>query len=248
MIKAKISIPLVTKYLSVKLWVLMVLSGGAIQATNDPIVLTKSYVGIFAEEAVEQMIRYRIPASVILAQAIFESNCGQSALAKKSNNHFGIKCHLAWRGDTVVKTDDTFNECFRKYNSIEESYTDHSLFLKSRARYSFLFDLSITDYKGWCKGLKSAGYATFPGYAEELISIIEENKLYLYDKSEYVESEIKLNTKDQIINSKYVTGYFSIKDLVKCDALFTNERDVLIQSLDLVTEPVTEVLEDIVEK
>jgi hypothetical protein len=237
MIRVRISIPLITKNILIPVLILIAFYPCKSVATNDPVIATKSYVNWYAEHAIEQMVKFRIPASVILAQAIFESNCGQSALAQKSNNHFGIKCHLEWGGDTVVKTDDTLNECFRKYNSVEDSYTDHSMFLKSRARYSFLFELSVTDYKGWCKGLKQAGYATFPGYAEKLIEIIEENQLYKYDTYEKVDKKIQINTKDQIVGSKFKTGLFSLKDLVKCEALFVNERDMLIQSLQLQNGP-----------
>lgn len=240
MIRVKISIPLITKYALVNLMVVLAFNPLKSSASNDPVLVTRSYVNWYAEQAVEQMVKYRIPASVILAQAIFESNCGQSELALKSNNHFGIKCHLQWGGDTVVKTDDTLNECFRKYKSVEDSYTDHSLFLKSRARYSFLFDLPVTDYKSWCKGLKQAGYATFPGYAEKLIEIIEENKLYVYDTYEPVDKKIVVNTKDQIQGTKFKPLYFTLKDLVICEALFANEHDMLIQSLQLITEPANE--------
>ncbi|MBK9284184.1 MAG: glucosaminidase domain-containing protein [Sphingobacteriaceae bacterium] len=153
---------------------------------QPPLFKTPAYVHYFAEIAVQQMVEHKIPASVTLAQAICESNCGTSVLAKRGNNHFGIKCHVGWQGDTILKTDDEINECFRSYASARESYNDHSLFLKNRPRYSFLFNIAINDYKAWCNGLKQAGYATFNGYAEELIRLIEENKLFEIDGYEYL--------------------------------------------------------------
>jgi uncharacterized FlgJ-related protein len=122
-------------------------------------------------------MEYRIPSSIIIAQGILESNSGNSVLAKKANNHFGIKCHDTWNGEKIYMDDDASNECFRSYSSVEESYKDHSEFLKNGKRYQFLFTYSIDDYKNWAYGLKKAGYATNPEYAEQLIKIIEELKL-----------------------------------------------------------------------
>lgn len=141
----------------------------------------KNYVEQYKELAIEQMVRFKIPASVTLAQAIKESSCGTSELASKSNNHFGIKCHLEWGGNSVRYDDDSTNECFRKYDKIEDSFLDHSMFLVSRYRYNSLFELKIQDYVGWCLGLKSAGYATAPNYANDLLYIIETYQLYEYD-------------------------------------------------------------------
>lgn len=138
----------------------------------------KKYRGI----AVEEMKHYRIPASITLAQGLLESGAGKSTLARKSNNHFGIKCGGSWDGPTVRHDDDARNECFRAYRHAEESYRDHSKFLRSRARYASLFRLKITDYKGWARGLKEAGYATDPNYANRLINIIELYELYRYDE------------------------------------------------------------------
>lgn len=214
----------------------MVIIGGRICAGKDPIKVTQSYIVWYAEEAVEQMIKYHIPASVTLAQAIFESKCGNSTLAKKSNNHFGIKCHTAWVGDTVIKTDDTLNECFRKYSSVEDSYTDHSLFLQSRNRYQHLFKLSVTDYKGWCRGLKAAGYATFSGYADELIKIIEENKLYLFDRYERVTNLSKTIPIEKIRKSKLTLNDFTLKDLAKTGSLFISEKRFDMKLLSLIID------------
>ena len=130
------------------------------------------YINQWKDVAVEQMHEYGIPASITMAQGILESSYGNSMLATKANNHFGIKCH-DWDGASVFKDDDKKNECFRKYNNARESFKDHSIFLSSRSRYSFLFELSTTDYKGWAKGLKKAGYATNPKYPKLLIELLE---------------------------------------------------------------------------
>ncbi|MDR0894330.1 MAG: glucosaminidase domain-containing protein [Prevotellaceae bacterium] len=139
------------------------------------------YIHKYAPFAIEQMKMYHIPASITLAQGILESGAGMSALARNSNNHFGIKCHSNWRGRSVRYTDDAPNECFRAYSNVYDSYEDHSRFLKQGARYAFLFSLKITDYKAWARGLKKAGYATDPSYANRLITIIEDYELYKYD-------------------------------------------------------------------
>ena len=136
----------------------------------------KKYRGI----AVDEMKHYRIPASITLAQGLLESGAGKSLLARKSNNHFGIKCGGSWDGPSVRHNDDAPNECFRAYKHARDSYRDHSKFLRSGARYAFLFRLKITDYEGWAKGLKKAGYATDSRYATRLINIIE-----LYDLDQY---------------------------------------------------------------
>ena len=127
------------------------------------------------------MMEYRIPASIILAQGIYESNAGRSPLSTEANNHFGIKCHKDWTGNTFTQDDETKNECFRKYSNPEESFRDHSLYLSRQDRYKPLFNLEITDYKGWANGLKSCGYATNPLYAAHLIKTIEDYRLYQFD-------------------------------------------------------------------
>ena len=139
------------------------------------------YIKKYAPLAVEQMKRHKIPASITLAQGLLESGAGKSRLARQSNNHFGIKCH-GWKGRKVYHDDDAKDECFRAYRKVEDSYEDHSEFLTKGARYAFLFKLKVTDYKGWAKGLKKAGYATDPSYANRLISIIEDYELYKYDR------------------------------------------------------------------
>ena len=128
---------------------------------------------------------YRIPASITLAQGIYESNAGKSRLATEANNHFGIKCHKEWTGKTFIQDDETKNECFRKYDNPEESFRDHSYFLTQRDRYKDLFKLDITDYKGWASGLKEAGYATNPQYPEKLINTIETFSLNKFDVADF---------------------------------------------------------------
>lgn len=141
----------------------------------------QEYISKYKDIAVEQMLKHDIPASITLAQGLLESGAGRSSLATRGNNHFGIKCH-DWTGATIYKDDDERNECFRVYKNVRDSYEDHSLFLK-RKRYSQLFSLRRTDYKGWAKGLKSCGYATNPQYATRLIDIIETYNLDKYDKA-----------------------------------------------------------------
>lgn len=150
------------------------------------------YISKYSGLAVEQMRLHKVPASITLSQGLLESGAGYSELARKSNNHFGIKCGRSWRGRTVKHDDDARNECFRAYSNPRDSYEDHSEFLRKGARYAFLFNLNITDYKGWARGLKKAGYATDPSYANRLITIIEDYDLYKYDtKGTFSERKIK---------------------------------------------------------
>lgn len=153
--------------------------------------ITEQYILDWHEVAQSEMLEYGIPASITLAQGILESGSGQSKLAKEANNHFGIKCHLDWEGDRVYHDDDEDDECFRKYDKAEDSFRDHSLFLKERSRYATLFDLKAHDYKSWAKGLKKAGYATNPKYAHLLIDLIERYDLHKYD----VRAVIRTNPK-----------------------------------------------------
>ncbi|MBR2261618.1 MAG: glucosaminidase domain-containing protein [Paludibacteraceae bacterium] len=154
------------------------------------------YIQKYAPIAVVKMQEHKIPASITLAQGILESGAGQSELAKKSNNHFGIKCHDDWTGDKVYHDDDKKHECFRKYKSVELSYEDHSQFLMKN-RYKKLFELETTDYKGWAKGLKECGYATAPDYAKKLINLIETYELYKYDTGEA--SIVQTDTNDSTL-------------------------------------------------
>ena len=153
-----------------------------------PMVLTaqritpEEYIQTYKDIAMREMRDHKIPASITLAQGLLESGAGNSALAREAKNHFGIKCHKGWEGKTYIMDDDEENECFRKYNNAEESFVDHSLFLTTRNRYAALFDLDITDYEGWARGLKAAGYATNPKYAQLLI-----DRIKLYDLAKYDE-------------------------------------------------------------
>jgi LysM repeat protein len=151
-------------------------------AQDEPRLTAEEYIAQFKEAAIADMKKTGVPASITMAQGMFESDYGNSSLAKVAKNHFGVKCHKDWGGDTYYMDDDAPNECFRKYTSVEESYDDHSNFLRTRDRYKFLFDLPIDDYKGWAKGLKQAGYATNPVYADKLIEIIERYNLQVLDQ------------------------------------------------------------------
>lgn len=144
----------------------------------------QAYIGQYKDLAIAEMLKYNIPASITLAQGLLESNAGRSDLSVKGNNHFGIKCH-DWLGATTYHDDDARNECFRAYRDVYESFEDHSKFLAKQPRYSKLFHLKRTDYKGWAHGLKSCGYATSPTYAKKLIDIIELYKLHNYDKASH---------------------------------------------------------------
>jgi LysM repeat protein len=150
--------------------------------TREPVRSVSDYVNLYKNLAISEMKRTGIPASITLAQGIIESDCGRSKLAREANNHFGIKCHKDWTGPTIKHDDNANNECFRKYPKAEESYYDHSDFLKAGSRYSFLFNNSSTDYKAWAYGLKKAGYATNPDYANMLIRTIEGNNLSAFDQ------------------------------------------------------------------
>lgn len=165
----------------------------------------EEYIENYKELAMREMERTNIPASITLAQGILESGDGNSRLARKGNNHFGIKCH-DWKGKTIREDDDEKNECFRKYKSVEQSYRDHSDFLVNRSRYADLFKLSPTDYKGWAKGLKKAGYATNPIYAEKLIKLIEENELYKYDQMVLAQTGGKTRKMPSFATAEYAGG------------------------------------------
>lgn len=146
------------------------------------------YIEKYKDLAIKNMRDHKIPASITLAQGLLESDDGNSLLASKYNNHFGIKCHSSWSGKRTYKDDDTQKECFRVYPSVQDSYDDHSVFLH-KPRYAKCFELEITDYKNWALELKKAGYATNPKYPQLLVDIIEENELYRYDKEALGESK-----------------------------------------------------------
>ena len=151
-----------------------------------------NYINQYKDIAIEQMHKYHIPASITLAQGLLESGAGKSELAQKANNHFGIKCH-SWDGKRIYHDDDKKRECFRVYKSAKDSYEDHSIFLSTGSRYAFLFKYSETDYVAWARGLKRAGYATSPTYADKLIDIIERYNLDQYDR-------IQQSSKPKVLN------------------------------------------------
>ncbi|MEI8202711.1 MAG: glucosaminidase domain-containing protein [Bacteroidota bacterium] len=206
-------------------------NASAQNSTYDEMV--NAYVNQFKDIAVKKMKDYKIPASITLAQGIIESGCGKSDLATEANNHFGIKCHKDWTGETFYKDDDTKNECFRKYKNAEESYNDHSLFLSTRDRYAFLFDLEVTNYKAWATGLKQAGYATNPKYAETLINLIEKYKLNAYDDGSVAQNQTKpaakkdakKDTKPKVIKkTKPISTQVDMDDFESISIGFNNRR------------------------
>lgn len=155
-----------------------------LESTSKTVVyaeVVNAYVLEFKETAKDNMKRHGIPASITLAQGILESGAGKGTLCVNANNHFGIKCHKDWTGESVYHDDDAAGECFRKYERAAESYNDHSLFLTTRGRYASLFELPKGDYKAWAHGLKAAGYATDPKYPDKLIGLIERYELAKYD-------------------------------------------------------------------
>ena len=169
-----------TEYLLIPiLFLLFIFSSFTASFAQTP----EAYIQKYSSVAQDQMRKYGIPASITLAQGILESGSGKSKLASEANNHFGIKCHDTWSGATMHIDDDAPNECFRKYKSVEQSFEDHSIFLK-KPRYEELFVLEITDYKGWAQGLKKCGYATSPTYAKSLIDLIEKYELTQFDTEE----------------------------------------------------------------
>ncbi|MFY7943115.1 MAG: glycoside hydrolase family 73 protein [Crocinitomicaceae bacterium] len=165
----------------------------------------------FEQIALNHQLEFHIPASITLAQGILESNSGNSVLAKKANNHFGIKCHANWNGEKIYMDDDAANECFRSYSSAEESYQDHSEFLKNGKRYQFLFSYSVDDYKNWAYGLKKVGYATNPEYAELLIKIIEELNLNKSGDSKKLVSSNKPNLSIEIQTHSNDVNFIVVK-------------------------------------
>ena len=157
----------------------------------------QKYIDEWAATAVREMYRSGVPASITLAQGILESRSGLSALAAEGNNHFGIKCHSDWKGKTMKVDDDRKGECFRVYSSADESFRDHSDFLRYQNRYKFLFDYASTDYESWAYGLKQAGYATDPAYPSKLIKIIEDYGLAKYDKMTQAQAQAQAQTQTQ---------------------------------------------------
>ena len=188
------------------------------------------YIANYKEVAMNNMKNYGIPASIILAQGILESGAGRGSLAINANNHFGIKCHNDWTGESVRQDDDTEQECFRKYNDPAESFKDHAVFLSGRNRYASLFDLPKGDYEAWARGLRAAGYATDPRYPEKLISYIERYNLQQFDKQvlgrNYVEKELK-NT----ANAREQKSFFY--EVQKGDTLYSISKKFNVAVEDL---------------
>lgn len=197
--------------------------------TND---IVTNYVLQYKDIAMNNMKAYGIPASIILAQGILESGAGRGDLAVSANNHFGIKCHADWTGDTVKHDDDSSQECFRKYNKVAESYRDHALFLTGKGRYASLFELDKDDYKAWAKGLRKAGYATDSQYPDKLISYIERYNLAQYDAQvlgiKYTPMENQ-NTRVIAMSSRN-DGYYEVQ---KGDTLYSISKkyNLLVEDL-----------------
>ena len=202
----------------------------------------EEYIDRYQLLAIEEMKRSGIPASITMAQACLESSNGNSTLSTKSNNHFGIKCKSTWTGKTVRHDDDERNECFRKYNTVEESYIDHSDFLMNNPRYYFLFQLPPEDYVGWAHGLKQAGYATAPDYAQRLLKIIDENQLFRLDYKMTNEQLASLKhtkpRKKEVLNNIVINPYQSHQIILRNDlkTVVANEGDtyeILAQEVGL---------------
>ena len=176
------------------------------------------YIQKYKDVAISEMNTYGIPASITLAQGILESGNGESRLAVDGNNHFGIKCHNNWKGETITVDDDEKGECFRKYLNVGDSYRDHSLFLRERSRYEFLFSYKRTNYKKWARGLKNAGYATNPKYATLLINIIKKYNLSKYDNLNNDERKIFFSN---VYGAPYLLGfginYFNSATFIDCN-------------------------------
>lgn len=208
---------------------LFIVSTGFVLPSKEVKYTPAQYIEMYKDDAITEMKRAGVPASITLAQGMLESGYGNSELARKANNHFGIKCHSDWNGPIYRVDDDKKDECFRKYKSVLDSYKDHSDFLKGKKRYASLFELKITDYKGWCKGLKAAGYATNPKYANLLIDMIERYNLNEFDdpkayekqkkSKEEVTKTSKRKNKKPLINTEEGSDDFEIEYQPKSDIL-----------------------------
>lgn len=217
-------------HLHFKFVLLFIFGAGGLLAQER--ISTEAYIEIYKDVAIKKMKEYKIPASITLAQGILESGSGNSSLARKANNHFGIKCHKGWSGKTYIMDDDEKNECFRKYKHAADSYRDHSLFLTQRGRYSFLFEYDITDYKKWALGLKKAGYATNPKYPDLLIRIIERHNLDQYDKKggkgKVKDKEKDTDIHEQIFIAPDISGFANAGISPKGRTLLENNGKKLI--------------------
>ncbi|MEJ2584726.1 MAG: glucosaminidase domain-containing protein [Robiginitalea sp.] len=209
----------------------------------------EEYIETFAEIAQFEMKTYGIPASITLAQGLLESGFGRGELTRKTNNHFGIKCHTGWEGDYAQHDDDERGECFRKYNHPMHSFRDHSLFLTTRSRYASLFDLPKHNYKAWARGLKKAGYATDRHYPQKLIQLIERYQLYRFDAEvlggdyaalpeiaggDYLTYRVKKGDTLYAISRRY---YLSVEELMRLNGLQNSALNIG-QVLKVPTEKV----------
>jgi flagellum-specific peptidoglycan hydrolase FlgJ len=193
----------------------------------------EAYIQTFSSIAIAEMKTYGIPASITLAQGLLESGYGKGELTRKTNNHFGIKCHTGWEGDFERHDDDARGECFRKYNHPMYSFRDHSIFLSSRSRYASLFELRPDDYKAWAKGLKSAGYATDRKYPQKLISLIERYGLDQYDQKalgrerpgspDYVTHRVQAGDTLYALSRKY---RMSVEELMRLNGMDSSHLSV----------------------
>jgi flagellum-specific peptidoglycan hydrolase FlgJ len=190
------------------------------------------YIDTYKDIAISEMKRTGVPASITLAQGMLESDFGRSRLSKEGNNHFGIKCHNGWDGATIYHDDDKKNDCFRRYTNPKESYSDHSDFLKSGSRYSFLFNLPPTDYKAWAYGLKKAGYATNPNYANLLIKKIEDYQLYAFDQALSAQKSKKNEDETKRNRSRTEKASKELKEPVKVSAMNMPDEASLLASAD----------------
>ncbi|POS00840.1 flagellum-specific peptidoglycan hydrolase FlgJ [Flavobacterium croceum DSM 17960] len=200
-----------------------------LQATTRVVVtpdIVKKYINTYSPQAQKNMQNFGVPASITLAQGILESGAGTGDLSIQANNHFGIKCHKEWKGDSILHDDDAKNECFRKYSSPIDSYIDHSLFLTSRPWYSGLFKLSKTDYKAWAKGLKDAGYATDSKYPEKIIGIIERYELFKFDDVNYKSEPILV---EPIEKNNYTVTH----EVIQGDSLYSISKKYNVNIEDI---------------
>lgn len=212
----------------------------------------EQYIATYKDLAIREMKRMGVPASITLAQGLLETEGGNSALLLKSNNHFGIKCKSSWTGESVSHDDDAAGECFRVYKNAEDSYRDHSNFLKGNDRYAFLFKLDPANYKGWAYGLKKAGYATNPNYPQILINNIEKYKLQQYslealsdvpvfDATKYTnDPEVKSVIPDEESNSSSINQEITING---CKALRASKGTSLLAIATLYNIPLSKLLE-----
>jgi flagellum-specific peptidoglycan hydrolase FlgJ len=206
-----------------------------IESTSKTVVtsdLINGYVFHYKDIAMNNMKDFGIPASIILAQGILESGSGRGDLAVSANNHFGIKCHKDWTGESVKHDDDSDQECFRKYNDPAESFKDHALFLTSRPRYASLFNIEKGDYKAWAQGLRTAGYATDPKYPEKLINYIERYNLYQYDNQVLGKAYV-IDANQNVLPVNASTRDLALYEVQKGDTLYSISKKFNLLVADL---------------